>query len=535
MRFHTRYRCMPVFFIVLFCCWSKTFLNAQQKYQVFFTDKKGVTFDPYHYFDPKAITRRLKQNLSLCDSTDFPVKQQYIKSIAQYCTHIGYTSRWFNCIGVEADSYGKEKIGQLPYVEQIRPAVVFSVQSAYFDTALSKNQEEILINQLQLLEGNLFTESGITGKGIRIAIFDTGFPSLLDNPVFKHLIVNDKIVNTWDFTRNKEDVFGHSSHGTMVLSCIAGKINGKQLGLATDAEFLLARTERRRETYTEEEYWLAAMEWADKNGADIINSSLGYTFHRYFREDMDGEKSLIAQAADRAAEKGILVINSIGNDGDMDWKILSTPADAQKVLSVGGISANTGYHASFSSYGPTADYRIKPNLCALGNTIVAAESAFKEVKGTSFSTALITGFAACAWQTKPQATNIQMFRSLEKAGHLYPYYDYAHGYGIPLASYFLDSIGDERQAEKTFEVAFRDKTIFVTVYEKFISKGINKADISKNNYLYYHIENDNGYLDKYAIIDVTKPQALQLRIDSIGDEKKLRIHYKRYTKEIEIY
>ncbi len=535
MCFHTKYRYLPVFFIMLYCCCYHVSVYAQQKYLVFFTDKNGVTFNPYNYFVPKAIKRRLQTGLPLCDSSDFPVNPNYIASIARHCKQVGYTSRWFNCISVVSDHHGVKKIEGYPFVKQVRPAVLFAAPCAYFDTALSKNQDEILINQLQLMQGNLFTEQGITGKGIRIAIFDTGFPSVPDNPVFKHLIVNNKIVKTWDFVRNKEDVFGHSSHGTMVLSCIAGKINGKQLGLATGAEFLLARTERRRETFTEEEYWLAAMEWADKNGADIINSSLGYTYHRYFREDMNGEESLVAQAANRAAEKGILVVNSIGNEGELDWKILSTPADAQKVLSIGGISANTGYHASFSSYGPTADYRIKPNLCAFANAIVAAETAFKEVKGTSFSAALITGFAACAWQTNPEASNTIIFAALEKAGHLYPYYDYAHGFGIPRASYFTDTINNKKQNEQTFNVVFREKTIFVTVYEKYISKGINRADIEKNNFLYYHIENNDGYLEKYAVIDVVKPEALQLNIDSIGDNKKLRIHYKRYTKEIEIY
>ena len=170
------------------------------------------------------------------------------------------------------------------------------------------------------------------------------------------------------------------------------------MGLATGANFLLAITEVSSEPFSEEENWLAAVEWAYKNGADIISSSLGYTNNRYFTKDMDGKKSFVVKAASLAARKGMLVINAAGNDGDSEWKVISTPADADSILTIGGVSPETNLHINFSSYGPTADGRMKPNVSAFGEAVVANTKGNVEIAfGTSFATPLVAGFAACAW------------------------------------------------------------------------------------------------------------------------------------------
>ena len=223
--------------------------------------------------------------------------------------------------------------------------------------------------QITSLEGHLF-DSLYTGKGIRICIIDAGFPEVDESQLFEHIRNNNRIIKTWDFKKNKPDVYRYNSHGTSVLSCIAGVYNGKKVGMATDAEFLLARTERvTYEGIAEEEDWLEAVEWADKNGADIINSSLGYTKAAHFLEDMDGNTTIISRAANLAARKGILVVNAAGNEGRSEWKYVAAPGDADSALTVGGINPWTGLHTSFSSYGPNARHHLKPNVSAFGHAL----------------------------------------------------------------------------------------------------------------------------------------------------------------------
>jgi len=202
---------------------------------------------------------------------------------------------------------------------------------------------------------------------------------------------------------------------------------------------LLARTEwTTKEDKQEEYFWLAAAEWADKNGANIISSSLGYGNDWYTVKDMDGKKSVVAFAATVAAQKGILVVNSAGNEyEDNKWRTIITPSDADSVLCVGGTDPYTDRHISFSSIGPSADYRTKPNISAPGHVVAAnPNGTISHTFGTSFSCPLVSGFAACAWQSNRSLTNMQLFAEIEKSGHLYPYFDYMHGHGIPQASYF---------------------------------------------------------------------------------------------------
>ncbi|MFH0895050.1 MAG: S8 family serine peptidase, partial [Bacteroidota bacterium] len=358
---------------------------AQNKYWVFFTDKKDVAFDPYSYFDKKAIQRRERCHLPLFDSTDMPVKDQYIQAVQNLSDSVGYSTRWFNAVVAWMQPDQKMKVESLPFVSSVEQmdgvSNVCSVQS--WDTTLNSWQSQILNRQTESMQASLFKQKGIDGKGVRIAIFDAGFPTVDVNPAFEKIRNEGRILNTWDFVHNKKFVYAYNAHGTNTFSCIAGMIGDKQIGLATGAEFILARTERSGEPYSEEQNWLAAVEWADKNGADIVNSSLGYTYHRYFPWDMDGKKSLVTRAGNLAARKGILIVNAAGNDGDNQWHVMGAPADADSVLTVGGIDPNGEYHTDFSSYGPTADLRMKPNVCAYGHVIASGKNGLNKTQGTS--------------------------------------------------------------------------------------------------------------------------------------------------------
>ncbi|MFH0865174.1 MAG: S8 family serine peptidase, partial [Bacteroidota bacterium] len=270
------------------------------KYWVFLKDKKNVSFDPYSYFDQKTIAKRIANNIPLIDSTDFPLNENYLDAVTARVDSVSHCSRWFNAMAVYATPEEIEDVKSFAFVSSVEPMLmecyVSEIKNSDWDTTMDTEQMEVLEKQIKTMGGDLFEKAGIDGKGIRIAIFDGGFPTVDTSPVFEHIRKDGRIIKTWDFVRNKESVYAYVSHGTSVMSCIAGIVNGKKIGLATGAEFLLARTEVRSEPFSEEENWLAAVEWADKNGADIINSSLGYTYHRYFPDQMDGKKSLVARA-----------------------------------------------------------------------------------------------------------------------------------------------------------------------------------------------------------------------------------------------
>ena len=433
-------------------------------YWVFFRDKANTSFNPYEYFDAKAIERREKLGLSLYDITDYPLNGGYVDAVSALSEEVVGESRWFNAVGIMAESENIEKIKALPFVSRVVEIAGEMVVASYAGMDDEENDETYdiemlkpeLLPQLLRMQGEKFAENNIDGKGVRIAVFDGGFPKVDKHEIFSHLRDNNQIVKTWNFPNKKEYVYSWSTHGTMTLSCIAGVYQTaygvQKLGLATGAEFLLARTEVNPEPFKEEIWWTQAMEWADQNGADIISSSLGYGKERYNTKDMDGT-SHVAKAANMAARKGMLVCNSMGNEADdKSWYVLITPADADSVLAVGGIddSLDEYRHISFSSFGPTADGRRKPNVVAFGHAYVAnPKGGMTMAYGTSFSCPLVAGFAACAWQTKRDLTAMQMMEEIEKSGDIYPYFDYALGYGVPQAGYFVD--GPKAISEPTFE------------------------------------------------------------------------------------
>lgn len=504
-----------------------TVLSAQNEYWVFFKDKNGVYFDPYEYFSPKAIERRVKGGISLYDSTDFPLCKKYLDEVECMVDSITSHTRWFNGVSVIADSLQLQSVKELPYVKSIKPLQYSTIVCSTKDHYSDAKTIPLLKKQLAVMQGKYFVKNNINGKGIRIAVFDGGFSGVNTKKEFRHLHENDKIIKTYDFTKDDEYVYRASIHGTTVLSCIAGTYDSIPIGLATGAEFLLARTEVAREPFAEEKYWLRAMEWADKNGADIINSSLGYTNHRYFKREMDGKTSLVAKAANMAARKGILVVNAIGNSGDDDWKMLGTPADADSVLAVGGISPANGIAISFSSHGPSYSDVLKPNVSAYGKVMAIGRLGISENYGTSFASPLVAGFAACVWQMNSQMSNMQVFQEIENSGHLYPYFDYVHGYGIPQAGYFFKK--NVLTKEKKFGFAKDDEFLKIMIEPKFID-----LPQTTGNILYYNIQGNTGLLKQYFVIEVFQEKAVSIPLSGLKKGDRINAHYKGYTNYYEV-
>jgi len=506
---------------------------AQEYYWVYFTDKINTKFDPYSYFDSKAIERRQAQNISLYDISDYPINEDYKYSVNELADEYIGETRWFNAIAVTASEDAISQILEFDYVLKVVQIKSEPVYCEYevkedFDILFNTAYKDGIQPQLRAMQGEEFVKNNFDGKGIRIAVFDGGFPDVDTHDAFAHLRDNNQIIKTYNFPKKQEDVYGWNSHGTMVLSCIAGMDwNGNKMGLATGSTFLLARTEVNPEPAKEEVYWMMAVEWADKNGADVINSSLGYGADRHDPEDMDGESCLVTRAANMAASKGILVCNAMGNEGDDgSWVTLGAPADADSILTIGGVDQYTGYHIDFSSYGPTADGRMKPNVSAWGEANVAKPgNHYSSAFGTSFASPLAAGFVATAWQTNRDLSAMELKTEIEKSANLYPYYDYAVGYGVPQAGYFTGK--NKTSPESVFELIENDNDIIIRVSDR---------DKYENILVLYHIENSDGTLVYYAQSEywMSSGDEITIEKEALYGNKVLRVFSNGYMEEFKL-
>lgn len=426
--------------------------TAPGKYWMQFTDKANSTFSlahPEEYLSNRAIERRIKWNIPLQEN-DLPVNQSYIDSIQQYGVIIHNRSKWLNSVTIEADTTAINLISQLSFVQQtykvaslksqaippfslekIHPLKASSNRTSRLDYGVSGNQ-------ISMLNGDILHNSGYTGEGMVIAVIDAGFYSVDTLSAFDSLWYNHQILGTWDFVEGNDSVFEDFTHGMNVLSILGGNVPGMLIGSAPKASYWLLRSEDAgSEFLVEEDDWIAAAEFADSVGADLINSSLGYSefwdvaqSHTY--ADLDGNTTRVSIGADIAASKGLLIVNSAGNQGTSSWQYLIAPSDADSVLAIGACD-EFGIYADFSSRGPSSDGRVKPNVVAQGRGTIV-QSAGGEIipgNGTSFSAPVITGLAACLWQANPDLNAMQIMEAIEKSASQYLQPDSLMGYGIP--------------------------------------------------------------------------------------------------------
>lgn len=516
-------------FLILSFLVAQSSLAQDVKFWIFYSDKTASNFDPIAYFHPKAIDRRALNNLPLLDSTDMPVNASYVAQ----CEALGVTtrvvSRWLNALVAIGDISLKQQLEALPFVKTVEidfpyesEAIVaeYTKASPYLDSLKTECKNQ----QLNILGLKAIESENLDGSSVRVAVFDVGFTNVDVHPAFKHLRDNNQIALTYDFVRKKEDVYGHGTHGTSTLSNIGGYWESDKIGLAPKATFLLARTEHgMREPFSEEENWLAAAEWADKNGVDIISSSLGYTKKRYTTAQMDGTTSFVAKAAKMAFEKGILVVNSAGNEGSQEkWRIIGTPADCKEVLAVGGVEIFTNYHISFSSFGPNALGELKPNVAAHGMTAAANAEGYKLAYGTSFACPLIAGYAAILKQKYPDITAKELFEMIQMDGHLFPMYDYAHGYGVPA----FERHNRRQNITKSFETKVLDNEIELEL--------VSQPSEFTNKIIYIQWFNANNELVSYGakLID-NEDKTITLAPNS-KTEVKACITYQGYQKTIHL-
>lgn len=435
-------------------------LAAQDRYAVFFKYKPQETFSlsvPSEFLSQKALDRRSREAVAP-DSLDLPVSQKYVNAVSEKATYILYSSKWFNATLLVTDSAGAKELEAMPFVGRVElvgrsfvpnpNARVDRESNVSYSSKLRaptsgnfrilSTSEETYDFQNAQLGIDKMHEEGYTGKGVIVAVFDAGFPGANTVSPLVHLQRNGQIIGTKDFVRPwNDDVYSENQHGTNVLSLIASNEPGKMIAGAPDASYILAITEEIATEYRVEEYnWVRAAEYADSLGTDIISSSLGYWDFddpemNYTLADLDGETTIIARGASIAASKGILVVNSAGNSGPSKSS-LNSPSDARGILAIGSVNRELVV-SSFSSRGPTADGRIKPDLSAFGEGTVLTRSNGEVgfANGTSFSAPQIAALAAGLWEAKPEWTKDKLLETLLNSGTQVDEPDNLLGYGIP--------------------------------------------------------------------------------------------------------
>ncbi len=418
-------------------------------FRVSLKDKKGSAYSlkhPEKFLSEKSLQRRRKQNLPL-DSTDLPLSEKYINKLTKEGLQVIGGSKWNNTVLIKSEKESLlPQLAQFPFVTQC--VKVFSTpdsihlekpDSVVADSAamreVSTHRYGRGRHQIEMLNGLKLHEAGFRGDGMLIAIIDGGYMNVNRIDYFKNVNIIGQRDFVYPYTAN---LYDELDHGTMVLSDIGANIEGKFAGTAPHASFLLLRSEDgRTESLAEEDYWAQAAEYADSVGADVVNSSLGYfkfddesTNHKY--REQDGKTTLISRTASMMAGKGMILVNSAGNAGRSTWKRTNCPADATNILAVAALSADS-VNATFSSVGPSADGRVKPDVAAQGvqSTVIDGSGVITTANGTSFASPITCGMVTCLWQALPHKTAIEIMDLVRKSADRADYPDNIYGYGIP--------------------------------------------------------------------------------------------------------
>ena len=392
----------------------------------------------------------------LVDEFDLPLCESYLETLESQGVELLHQSRWLAAVSARAPLEVLARVAKLPFVRSIRlvasarrranptlpppppppapPWGGLEGSRTHLDYGPSLGQFE----EIHIVSAH---RRGLSGAGVRIAFLDTGY--WRDHPCFQRMLAEGRLLDQWDFIgRDGEtqdeagDPAGQHNHGTSTLSLVAGYEEGELIGAAYGAQFLLAKTEDvSSETPVEEDYWVAAAEWAERRGADVLSSSLSYT-EWYDYSDMDGETAVTTLAADIAVSRGVVVCVAAGNWGTQDWYYIGAPADCKSGIAVGA-SQPDGSMWDDSSHGPTFDGRIKPEVVARGALTYTAvvpgghggSDLYRELDGTSVACPLVAGAAALILEANPTWTPAEVRAALIETADTFDTPDDHRGYG----------------------------------------------------------------------------------------------------------
>jgi serine protease AprX len=428
------------------------------KFWVQLTDKDHNEYSidrPEEFLSQRSLDRRTRQGIQISEQ-DLPVSDAYLDSLGEYPLKILYSSKWLNAAVVRTtDSSLVNTLSDLSFVsdvEYLYRSNLSKKSSMNKWDAIAEGEVLPSDHQVEMLQGHVLHEQGYKGEGMLIAVLDGGFANADTISGLDSIFMTGRILGTRSYVEPDSNFFfgGNGSHGTNVLSIMGGDVPGQFRGSAPKASYFLVQTEdTRTEFRIEEANWLAGAELADSLGADVINTSLGYSvgfsdpLHDYAYSEMDGKTTLVTRAAQLAAKKGIAVVNSAGNSGrpENPWGYITAPSDGDSVLAIGAVDA-FGYRAAFSSRGPSADGRVKPDVMAQGvqTWLIRSTGLVSQGNGTSYSSPLTAGLVACLWQKNRDINNYQLIESIRSSASLNPYPDSLYGYGIPNFSLASDMI-----------------------------------------------------------------------------------------------
>ena len=413
------------------------------KYRISLKDKAATDYSlqkPEKYLSKKSIERRKKQGLKI-DSTDLPVCKKYVDAIRRKGVHILVTGKWENFVTVSCnDSVLIDEIARLPFVRSAERVWKGNMEKATRrDSLINKPLRTDSLygpacTQIEMSKANLLHDAGFKGKGMMIAVIDAGFHNVDEIEAMKNI----DIQGVRDFVNPEADIYAESSHGMSVLSCMAMNQPNVMVGTAPEASYWLLRSEDEySENLVEQDYWAAAIEFADSVGVDLVNTSLGYysfddPTKNYRYRDLNGHYALMSREASHAADKGMVVVCSAGNSGAGSWKKITPPGDAENVITVGAADRNL-VNADFSSVGNTTDGRVKPDVMAVGvaSAVAGNDGTVSHANGTSFASPTLCGLVACFWQACPWLTAKQVVEAVRNAGDRKEYPDNIYGYGVP--------------------------------------------------------------------------------------------------------
>jgi len=426
--------------------------TAPATYWVQFTNKDHTPYslsEPSAYLSPRTIERRARQGIAI-DSLDLPVDPAYIAQLrAAGQIELLNVSKWFNAVTIRStDTLALDSLDLLPFVHQVRitrdnqPRPALHADKLELPLAARSFADDYgrSFRQVEMMNGHLLHEvGGAKGRGMLIGVLDSGYEDADILPGLADLRERHGIVLARDLVEPGGNVYAAHYHGRSVLSVMAGYMADQLQGTAPLADYVLVRTEDVTSEYpVEEDNWVSGAELCDSIGCDVLNTSLGYTTfddstlnHTY--ADLNGLTSRMTMAADIAVRKGMLVVNSAGNSGAQPWHYISVPADAFDILAVGAVDTARQV-VNFSSRGPSADGRVKPDVAAMGLNTIGLDGAgwnVGPINGTSFSAPLVAGLSACLWQLHRDRTAHEIMAAIRQSASHHGRPNDSIGYGIP--------------------------------------------------------------------------------------------------------